>query len=148
MPRRKKTKDLVIIQLFLSATLFLAVGAFLTQSPLVLFGNPKNTALPQSSPQVVFDKARVIIDFGGKIRIFEGPILDGQNAADAVKRAAFAGKLDLKWNEVGQTPRLIGIGEFANGSKFWSAYINGKKLTTSLYETKINPNDEITLEYK
>lgn len=148
MVRGKKNKDLITTQLFLSATLFLLVGAFLTQSPLVLFENPKNT-VPQSPPQAVINnKARVIIDFGDKKRIFEGAILNGQSAADTLKQAAMAGKLDLKWNEVGRTPRLVGIDEFTNGSKFWSAYLNGKELTVSLYETKINPNDEITLEYK
>ena len=137
-----------MIQLFLSAVFLLIVGAFLTQPPLVLFENQKNAASTQSPPQAVLNKARVVIDFGDKKRIFEGPILNNQSAADTLKQAALAGKLELKWNEVGRIPRLIGIDKSTNGLKFWSAYINGKELATSLYETKINPNDEITLEYK
>ncbi|OGD49599.1 hypothetical protein A2608_03650 [Candidatus Azambacteria bacterium RIFOXYD1_FULL_44_10] len=109
---------------------------------------PENVVSPQAPAQTAFSKAKVIIDFGDKKRIFEGPIVNGQNAADVVKQAALVGKLDLKWNEIGPTPRLIGIGESANGSKFWSAYINGKRLAASLYETKVNPNDEILLVFK
>lgn len=147
--RKKNIFNLALIQLFLSATLLLVLGVLLrTPQYKALFARYDKSAADLSAPPAVIGKARVTIDFAGKKRAFEGPIIKDETAALALRQAALAGGIKLSWKETDGIARLTGIDKFFNGEKNWAAYINGKRLSVSLSETKINSNDEILLVYR
>ncbi len=151
MPRisKKSYNNLLLMnQLFLSAILLLILGIWLQsgQYRALFLQFIEKPAVEQ--PAAAIDKASITLDFGVKKRIFEGPIIDDETISQALKQAAEAGKISLVWKEVGGLPRLTGVDGYMNGDKFWVAYVNGKKLESALYETKIKSNDKILLIYQ
>lgn len=154
MPPRKKKKSaadtdfILMLQFFLSATFLLVLGAWLLtpQYKSWFVQQVKNSAVSTNIAAIA--KAMITFDFGSRKRAFEGPIIQNQTIADALRQAAKAGRINLTWKEVNRIPRLVGVDNYINGQKSWAVYLNGKKLTSTLYETIIKPNDEILLVYR
>lgn len=95
----------------------------------------------------IIGKANLTIDFGdGRIRVFEGDIIENENIFDVLSQAAKAGKFSYKLDEnsnLASIEKLLG-----NNKKNWHWSVNGIKINKPIGEVIVKPGDKILIKYE
>jgi len=99
-----------------------------------------------------FDKpARLTIKFDdGKVRAFEGPVVENMTVLQALLSASYGGNFDVRYslNEDGSI-NLSSINGMTNGPKRWNFYLNGKLIGSGeISKVKIRKGDSIEARYE
>lgn len=95
--------------------------------------------------------ARLTIKFDdGKVRAFEGPVIENMTVLQALLSASYGGDFDVRYsfNKDGSI-NLSSINGVANGPKMWNFYLNGEPIRSGdINKVKIKKGDSIEVKYE
>lgn len=126
--------------LHIVVVVFIVVSAF-----IIYFGFAPENKISEQKP-VDNSGASLLIDFGGKQRMFVGDVIGEMTVLDILEFSSE--NSDLEYNFDKDIKSLAAIDGFFNDGNIWNIYMNGSLTKESPDEIKIRTGDAVELRFE
>lgn len=92
------------------------------------------------------------IDYGQKLRAFEGELMNDMSVLDGLLAASRGGRFEVRYAIIGGETdifKINGLVEDGMNQKNWNFYLNGQRVETGLiHEIAIKSGDKISVKFE